>query len=154
MDLLSKAMADADHDGMPDAAKVVGGLLGQFGAGATGGDASPSPASALAGIGPLVEQLKQAGLSDQVSSWISKGDNKPVDPQALGAALPADKLGQLAKQIGLPVEQLLPVLAAALPTVINALTPDEKVPDPGADTGGIDLGGVLGGLGGLLGNKS
>jgi uncharacterized protein YidB (DUF937 family) len=151
MDLLNKAMADADHDGMPDAAKVVGGLLGQFGASATG-DASPSPASALAGIGPLVEQLKQAGLAEHVQSWISKGDNKPVDPQALGAALPADKLGQLAKQLGLPIDQLLPVLAAALPTVIDALTPDEKV--PGADGGGIDLGGVLGGLGGLLGNKN
>ena len=151
MDLLNKAMADADHDGTPDAAKIVGGLLGQFGAHATGGDASPSPASALAGIGPLVEQLKQAGLADQVASWISKGDNKPVDAQALGAALPADKLGQLANQIGLPVDQLLPVLASALPTVIDALTPDEKVPS--GDAGGIDVGGVLGGLGGLLGGK-
>lgn len=153
MDLLNKAMADADHDGTPDAAKIVGGLLGQFGAQATGGDTSPSPAGALAGIGPLVEQLKQAGLAEHVQSWISKGDNKPVDAQALGAALPADKLGQLAKQIGLPIDQLLPVLASALPTVIDALTPDEKVPEPGA-AGGIDLGGVLGGLGGLLGNKN
>jgi uncharacterized protein YidB (DUF937 family) len=150
MDLLNKAMADADQDGMPDAAKVVGGLLGQFGAAATGGDTSPSVTGALAGIGPLVEQLKQAGLADQVASWVSNGPNKPVDAQALGAALPADKLGGLAKQLGLPIDQLLPVLAAALPTVINALTPDEKVPDASS---GIDIGGVLGGLGGLLGGN-
>jgi uncharacterized protein YidB (DUF937 family) len=142
MDLLNKAMADADHDGTPDAARIVGGLLGQFGAGATGGDTSPSPASALAGIGPLVEALQKAGLADQVASWISKGDNKPVDPNALGQAIGPDKLGQLAKQIGLPIDQLLPVLASALPTVIDALTPDGTVPD----AGGMDLGGVLGGL--------
>lgn len=149
MDLLNKAMADADGDGMPDAAKVVGGLLGQFGAHATGGDTSPSAAGALAGIGPLVQALQQAGLADQVASWISKGDNKPVDAQALGQAIPSDKLAGLAKQIGLPIDQLLPVLASALPTVIDALTPDEKVPDASA-AGGIDLGGVLGGL---LGTK-
>ena len=151
MDLLNQVMADADHDGQPDAAKVVGGLLGQFGAGATGGDASPSPASAMAGIGPLIEQLQKAGLADQVASWVSKGDNQPVDAQALGAALPADKLGQLAKSLGLDISQVLPVLAAALPTVIDALTPDGAVPSGGTAGGGIDVGGVLGGLGGLLG---
>ena len=148
MDLLNQVMADADHDGQPDAAKVVGGLLGQFGA---GGDATPSPASAMAGIGPLIQHLQQAGLADQVASWVSKGDNKPVDPQALGAALPADKLGELAKSLGLDVSQLLPVLAAALPTVIDALTPDGQTPTGGA--GGADIGSVLGGLGGLLGGN-
>ena len=147
MDLLGKAMADGDGDGQPDAAAIVGGLLGQF---AGGGDGSASPASALGGIGGLIAHLQQAGLADQVASWVSKGDNQPVDPKQLGDAIGPDKLGALAKQIGLPIDQLLPALAAALPTVIDALTPDGKVPD---GPGGLDLGGVIGGLGGLLGNK-
>jgi uncharacterized protein YidB (DUF937 family) len=150
MDLLNRAMADADHDGQPDAAALVGGLLGQFGAHATGGDPSPSPANALAGIGGLVDALQKAGLTDQVASWISMGGankNQPVDPQALGEAIGPDKLADLANRIGLPIDRILPTLATALPTVIDALTPDGKVPDAGS----ADLGSVLGGL--LGGNR-
>jgi len=147
MDLLQQAMGDADHDGQPDAARIVGGLLGQFGAAAGTGDGSPSVTNAIAGLPGLVEHLVSSGLAEQVASWVSKGDNQPVDPQQLGAALGPDKLGQLAQQVGVPVDQLLPALAAALPTVIDALTPDGRMPD----AGGVDIGGVLGGLGGLLG---
>ena len=147
MDLLQQAMGDADHDGQPDAARIVGGLLGQFGAAAGSGDGSPSPSNAVAGRPGLVQHLTSSGLAEQVASWVSKGDNQPVDAQQLGAALGPDKLGQLAQQVGVPVDQLLPALAAALPTVIDALTPDGQM--PGA--GGLDVGGVLGGLGGLGG---
>jgi len=148
MELLQQAMGDADHDGQPDAAKIVGGLLGQFGAAAGSGDGSPSPSNAVAGLPGLVQQLSSSGLGDQVASWVSKGDNQPVDAQQLGAALGPDQVGQLSKHVGVPIDQLLPVLAAALPTVIDALTPDGQMPSGG---GGIDIGGVLGGLGGLLG---
>ena len=147
MDLLQKAMGDADHDGQPDAAAIVGGLLGQFGASAGTGDGSASPANALAGIGPLVEHLQSSGLAAQVASWVSKGDNQPVDAAQLSSALGPDKLGSLAKQVGVPIDQLLPALAAALPTVIDALTPDGKVPGAG------DIGSILGGLGGMLGGN-
>lgn len=147
MDVLQQALGDADHDGQPDAAKIVGGLLGQFGAAAGTGDGSPSPSNAVAGLPGLVQQLTSSGLAEQVGSWVSKGDNKPVDPQQLGAALGPDKLDQLSKQVGVPIDQLLPALAAALPTVIDALTPDGQMPT----AGGIDIGGVIGGLGGLLG---
>ena len=60
MDLLNKAMADADHDGTPDAAAIVGSLLGQFGASSAGGDAGPSPASAVAGVPGLVDHRRPA----------------------------------------------------------------------------------------------
>ena len=95
MDVLQQALGDADHDGQPDAAKIVGGLLGQFGAAAGTGDGSPSPSNAVAGLPGLVQQLTSSGLAEQVASWVSKGDNKPVDPQQLGAALGPDKLDQL-----------------------------------------------------------
>jgi uncharacterized protein YidB (DUF937 family) len=147
MDLLQQAMGDADHDGQPDAARIVGGLLGQFGAAAGSGDGSPSPSNAVAGLPGLVQHLIASGLADQVASWVSKGDNQPVDAQQLGAALGPDKLSDLSKQVGVPIDQLLPALAAALPTAIDALTPDGQMPGGG----GIDVGGMLGGLGGLLG---
>jgi uncharacterized protein YidB (DUF937 family) len=150
MDGLGQVMGDRDHDGQPDAAAIVGGLLGQFGAAAGTGDGTPSPTNAVAGIGPLVEHLQQSGLAAEVASWVAKGDNKPVDAQRLGSALGPDKLGQLAAQVGVPIDQLLPALAAALPTVIDALTPDGNVPGGG---GGADIGSILGGLGGMFGGN-
>ncbi len=75
-----------------------------------------------------------------MSSWVSTGPNKPVDPNALGAALGPDKVQQMAGQSGLDVGALLPVLAAALPTVIDAITPDGQVPKGNA-AAGLDIGG-------------
>ena len=56
-----------------------------------------------------------------------------------------EKVAEAAGKAGLPIDQFLPILAAALPTVVDALTPDGKVPD-GDAAGGLDIGGVLQGL--------
>ena len=45
---------------------------------------SAASSAARAGSTGLVNQLDQAGLGDAVSSWVSTGPNKPVDPNALG----------------------------------------------------------------------
>ena len=70
-----------------------------------------------------------------------------MDPQRLGSALGPDAVNQLSSKTGLDVGSLLPMLAAFLPQIINALTPDGKVPAGGAG-GGIDIGNILAGLGG------
>ena len=97
------------------------------------------------GLQGLVDQLSKGGLEHEVSSWVGTGANQPVDPHALGTALGPDTVNQLAGKTGLDVSALLPMLAAALPSVINAVTPDGKVPQGNA-AGGIDIGSVLGGL--------
>ncbi len=56
-----------------------------------------------------------------------------------------DTVSQLAGKSGLDVGALLPVLAAALPAVIDAVTPDGKVPQ-GDAAAGLDVGGMLEGL--------
>jgi uncharacterized protein YidB (DUF937 family) len=126
----------------------IGKMLGGSGGSGGGGDIAGAIAGLVGGEGGLqglVNQLGQAGLGDTVSSWVSTGANKPVDPNALGAALGPDKVQQLAGQSGLDVGALLPVLAAALPTVIDAITPDGQVPQGNA-AAGLDVGGVLEGL--------
>ena len=80
-----------------------------------------------------------------MSSWVSTGQNQQVDPNQLGAALGPDTVNQLAGKSGLDVGALLPILAAALPTVIDAITPDGQVPQ-GDAAKGLDVGGVLEGL--------
>jgi uncharacterized protein YidB (DUF937 family) len=139
------------------------------------GSGAADPAAAVAGLGHAIEgsggldgllgQLRTGGLGDAVDSWVSTGTNAPVDPEQLGAALGPDTVGRLSAGSGLDVGQLLPLLAAFLPQIIDMLTPDGNVPSGGLDqaAGGLgDLGGLLGGvlgaggtgssdLGGLLG---
>jgi uncharacterized protein YidB (DUF937 family) len=128
MDDIGKMLGGSGGSGVGDIAGAIGGLVGGEG-----------------GLQGLVNQLDQAGLGDTVSSWISTGANKPVDPQALGDALGPDKVQQLSGQSGLDVGSLLPILAAALPTVIDAVTPDGNVPQGNA-AAGLDVGGMLEGL--------
>ena len=125
---------------MDDLGKMLGGSAGGDLAGAIGGLVGGE-----GGLEKLVGQLGKGGLGDAVSSWVSTGPNQPVDPQQLGSALGPDTVQQLAGKSGLPVESLLPVLASALPTVIDALTPDGKV-SSGNAAAGLDVGGILEGL--------
>ena len=129
MDDLGKMLGGSGGSGgIGDIAGAIGGLVGGEG-----------------GLQGLVNQLDQAGLGDAVSSWVSTGPNKPVVPNALGSALGPDKVQQLAGQSGLDIGALLPIVAAALPTVIDAITPDGNVPQ-GDAAAGLDVGGVLEGL--------
>ena len=136
---------------MDDLGKMLGSLGGDTAGGRRHGrhrrGAQRPARAARAGSTGLVKQLSDGGLGEQVQSWVGTGANEPVDPDQLASALGPDKVNQLSSQTGIDIGALLPMLAAALPTIINALTPDGKVPSGGA-AGGFDLGSVLGGLAG------
>lgn len=129
---------------------------GGAGDGAGGGALDPSAAiSALTGgaggLDGLLDQLRAAGLGDQVDSWIGSGPNREIDAGQLGSALGPDAAQRLQSSTGLDLAALLPVIAAFLPQIVDMLTPDGVVPDGGLDgaaaSNGIpDLGSVLGGL--------
>ena len=128
---------------MDDLNKMLGGLTG-------GGDGDIVGAigglvSGQGGLQGLIDKLGQSGLDDVVQSWISTGGNKPVTADALGQALGPEKVDQLSQQSGLSVDALLPLLASALPAIIDALTPDGNVPQ-GDAAAGFDIGGMLQGL--------
>jgi uncharacterized protein YidB (DUF937 family) len=135
-------------------------LMNQLG-GATGGT---DPGAALGGLANAIQseggldgllgKLKDAGLGDQVDSWISTGQNQGVGPDQLGQALGPDTVGRLAKGSGIDIAALLPMLAAFLPQIVDMLTPDGETPAGGLNgaAGSLpDLGGLIGGLGGMLG---
>lgn len=134
-DLLGGAAPDGLPAGLGDA---IGGLLG----GGSGGS------GATAGLDDLVKGFQQAGLTDQVQSWIGTGPNQPVTPDQIGQALGPDKVQQLAGSTGIDVASLLPMLAAFLPQIINALTPNGQLPKAGEGADPADvIGGLLKGLG-------
>ena len=132
----------------------LGKMLGSLGGGTAGAGGTGDIAGALGGLigsegglDGLLGQLQAGGLGEQVQSWVGTGPNQPVNPDQLASALGPDKVNQLASQTGIDIGALLPMLAAALPTIIDALTPDGQVPEGNA-AGGFDLGSVLGSLGG------
>lgn len=117
----------------------LGGMLGQL---LGGGEQSVS------GLQGLTEQLRQAGLGPQVDSWIGHGPNAPVDPNALASALGHDQVNGLARSSGLAGGGMAAVLAALLPTVINALTPQGRLPRNAQEVPPTDgLSALLGGQG-------
>ena len=127
MDDISKVLNQAGAGGSEDPAAALGGLGGAIqGAG---------------GIDGILDKLRAGGLGGPVDSWVSTGPNQPVAPEALGQALGPDTVQQLSSGSGIDIGQLLPMLAAFLPQIVNMLTPDGSVPSGGLNgAAGSDAG--------------
>jgi len=109
--------AGAPAGGGGGLADVLGGLLANDGQ--------------MGGLGGLVSKFEQAGLGDQVGSWVGTGANQPVSPDQVQGALGGDAIAGMASKLGINAQTLLPLLASVLPLLINQLTPHGKVPEQG-----------------------
>ncbi|MEU2153514.1 YidB family protein [Streptomyces sp. NPDC019396] len=120
-----------------DLERLLGGLLGdgQEGSGvgrllaslfSEVGDSGQGGGNPLQG---LVNELDEGGLAAKVRSWIGLGDNEPVSGPELAQALPYQVLDRVAQRGGVSPEQAADRLAAALPQVVDKLTPEGQVPE-------------------------
>jgi uncharacterized protein YidB (DUF937 family) len=100
---------------------LKGGLGGLLAGGAAGSVIS-------GGLGDLLKQFQQNGQGDTASSWVGKGENKPIAPGDLANALGANQIDSLASQSGLSRDELLSGLSQYLPGVVDHLTPDGRLP--------------------------
>ncbi len=100
----------------------LGGLGGLLGGGSAGGILS-------GGLGGLLEQFQQNGHGDAANSWVSPGDNAPIENEQLSQALGPDVIKELTEKTGLSEQELLSRLSQDLPKAVNDLTPDGKIPD-------------------------
>ncbi len=80
------------------------------------------------GLSAIVAKLQQAGLGDQVKSWIGNGQNLPITAEQLQAALGSDTVKQLAARFNIPIDQLSKVLAQQLPAVVDHASPNGTLP--------------------------
>jgi uncharacterized protein YidB (DUF937 family) len=103
------------------------------------------------GLGGLVKAFEQNGLGNMMSSWISTGPNPPITAAQVTNVLGSGTLAQFAQKSGVPVAEAGSLLAGLLPTVIDKLTPDGKIPDAHALES--TLGSLLSGLGGAKGTQ-
>ena len=111
----------------------LGGLLGNAGggtgsAGQGGLSGLLGSAGAAGGLGALIEQFTQAGHGGAINSWIGNGQNQPIAPHDLGAALGSETVGQLSQQTGIDSSDLLSQLSQLLPGVVDQLTPQGRMP--------------------------
>ena len=80
------------------------------------------------GADSTVRDLERSGHGEIARSWVGRGDNQPISPQKLEAALGEDAIRDLMQQTGMERDELLEVLSEHLPRVIDHLTPRGKLP--------------------------
>jgi uncharacterized protein YidB (DUF937 family) len=98
----------------------LGGLLGGRGAGGT----------LSAGLSDLINSFQQAGQARTAQSWVDKGPNQPIAPTDLEKVLGSEKIEWLMKQTGMSRDELISGLSRELPTVVDQLTPEGRLPTP------------------------
>ena len=117
--------------------QIVAAMLANKGGAAAAG--AGGGGGGLGGLGGLMEQFQRGGMGDVMNSWIGKGENMPISPDALGGVLGGDLLGELTKHTGMNQGDLLGQLSQMLPQMVDRATPDGHVP-----AGGLgDIGSIL-----------
>jgi uncharacterized protein YidB (DUF937 family) len=135
LDNLLGTFAGQNLGGQSSAGGVGGTLLGLLASesgrgGAQGNPAdNQSPAAVSGGLNELVQRFQQNGLGDVVQSWISSGPNQQISPDELHQAIGPQTVDRLSQHTGMSHGQLLPLLAQALPLIVDRLTPNQRVPD-------------------------
>ena len=107
-----------------------GGGLGDLLKSGLGGLLATGAAGSIVsgGLGDLLKQLQQNGHGDAADSWVGTGPNKAISPNDLADALGADKVSALAAHTGMSRDDLLQGLSEYLPTVVDKLTPQGRLP--------------------------
>jgi uncharacterized protein YidB (DUF937 family) len=76
----------------------------------------------------LVAALEKGGLGPQVQSWLGNGKNLPITEDQLKAVLGNAQLQDFARQSGLPVDEMLKLLAQYLPELVDKASPNGVLP--------------------------
>jgi uncharacterized protein YidB (DUF937 family) len=113
---------------------LLGGLMGGSGAGMGSATLPPDEDQAhtavSGGLGELLQRFQQNGYGHVAGSWVGTGPNQPIAPHELQQALGPQTVDDLSEQTGVPRNDLLSQLSQALPTLVDRLTPQGRVPEP------------------------
>ena len=88
-------------------------------------------AGSMGGLGGLISMFNQAGLGQVAQSWINHGPNQSVSPDQLRDVLGHQRVEDMSTQAGMDPGSFLNQLSQHLPSVVDGLTPNGKVPDEG-----------------------
>jgi len=105
---------------------LLGGLAGGLGDLIKGGSAGGVLSG---GLGGLLDQFSKNGYGDTADSWVSPGENKPIDDRQLSQALGPDVLDEISSKTGLSADEILSRLSKDLPKAVDDLTPEGRIPN-------------------------
>ncbi|RLZ09538.1 DUF937 domain-containing protein [Acinetobacter sp. 2JN-4] len=124
---------------------VLGSVLGQLSGGTTSSNRS-NPQSLLIVVLPLVlawiqkqgglqgalDKLKNAGLANQVQSWVdpNQPNNTDIPTQNMQSLFDDQDVEQVAQQTQAPKQAIYGAIASVLPQVIDSLTPQGSSTSP------------------------
>jgi uncharacterized protein YidB (DUF937 family) len=100
--------------GSPDNPRGSGGLLGDLVSGS--------------GVRDVLERLRNAGAGEQVDSWISRGENQPLQRDQVERAIDPETLDSLSQQTGLSRDELIERITKDLPEAVDQITPTGELP--------------------------
>jgi uncharacterized protein YidB (DUF937 family) len=106
---------------------LLDGLLG----GVIGGEMATVVNSFIqqhGGVQGIVAQLEKQGLGPTVQSWVGSGANQPISADQVHQVFGSGMIAQLAAKAGMNPQDLAQKLSQVLPTAIDKLTPDGKIP--------------------------
>jgi uncharacterized protein YidB (DUF937 family) len=102
---------------------------GPSGVGTAGSGFSSTGLSAA--LRDLKDRFTATGQGEAAESWISTEANRPLNVEALEAALGPETLDDLARKTGISRAELLLRLNVALPEVVDSMTPEGRLPADG-----------------------
>ncbi len=79
------------------------------------------------GIDGLIQQFKDKGMGDVIGSWVGTGQNAPISADQLKDVLGEGKIAEIANSLGISHGEAASQLSAALPQLIDKLTPNGQV---------------------------
>ena len=83
------------------------------------------------GLAGIISGFERAGLGHIVQSCIGNGPNQPVSPQQLQGVFGNDRVQTMAGEAGMAPHDFLSQLSQHLPTAVDGLTPNGRLPDEG-----------------------
>jgi uncharacterized protein YidB (DUF937 family) len=114
---------------------LLGSVMGGMAGGSSAQGQNPLIQIALqllqqnGGIGGVVDKFHQAGYGAQADSWVSTGQNQPINGDALQQVLGSGTLRDVASQLGVAPNAAAGDLASMLPQLIDGMTPQGHLPD-------------------------
>lgn len=76
----------------------------------------------------VVQKFKDSDLDEQVSSWISKGENLPIAGDQIRKALGNETVAAVAAKLGIGQDEAADQLAQEVPKAIDEQTPEGTLP--------------------------
>jgi uncharacterized protein YidB (DUF937 family) len=75
------------------------------------------------GLNGLLEKFRSAGLAETIQSWVRIGENAPISPEQIQAALGKKEIQGVAEKLGVDASAVTRNLANILPQAVDKLTP-------------------------------